>query len=395
MKNLTLTRLSILVLVIGSAYFLLLFNGSNQSSNNFALSKKIEWQNINKITLEKEGKVIEIANEADKWFLPAKFNFPASTSHIRAFLLKLMDFSNAQKINISTEGLDKLGLTEEGKKVGHGIITLSYKDQQEQVKIFLGSLRSRKGETMANELNLTGQYLKYSSSEQVFMLPIAINLEMEEKKWIDTDLISIQPSEIYSIESASIEKVKDVKNLDYFLTKSGNILSSEPKFDLSLNTPEGKVLQSSSITQVSSALEGLTFVDVVKKEDETIKKAEFAKSLKFNLLSGKVYQIKIDKIDNKNFIKVSVEFDPLLVSKLDQIKKDTEKNNENTPKKEADNLNDKNSNLKIEYANAEEVVVENKKFEDWVYEVPDFVYSRFTKKADDFFGPQNSIEPKK
>src|SRR5690606_39735138 len=49
---------------------------------------------------------------------------------MRSLFLKLMDISTSEKIQVSSSGIEKLGLNESGKASGHGIITLNYPEKE-------------------------------------------------------------------------------------------------------------------------------------------------------------------------------------------------------------------------------------------------------------------------
>ena len=323
-----------------------------------------------------------MGDDNGNWVVPSKGNYPASTAAIRSFLLKLMDISTSQKIQVFPEGLEKLGLNDSGKQSGHGVITLSYGDK-EAAKVYLGSLRNRKGQGMEEQATLSGQYVKYSFSDQVFMLPLSINLQIEEKNWLKTELFSIPSSEIYSFESVAILPNGDIGKQDFGILRQDEISSSSaPKFGLTLPAPAGKEIQTTVVNQIVSGLENFNFSNVYRDSDELVKGVVFSKGAVFSLLNGLQYQVRVGKKDAQTLIKISSVLSKEVQSKVQEIEK---KITEGTSQVDGKQNETKVEPKKIEYANDSSITLENQKLSGWVYEIPDFVASRFSKVPTDFF----------
>lgn len=402
MKSRDLLKLVISAAVVFVVYGVLQFSNRNgRTSNERSLS--IKWEQVTKITLSKEDKMLDlVANEYGEWSLPARNSYPASSSAIRAFLLKLMDISTSQKVQVSSTGLEKLGLNDSGKHSGLGTITLFYKDK-EAGKVYLGALRSRKGESMENEMALTGQYVKYSASDQVFMLPMAVNLKLEPKDWIETALLNVSINDVFEVVSRVLGSEKSQnsqKSLapDLLLSREDDLFSSNAaKFKAEIDVPKGKEILQTNVNQVATALENFAFTDVLSINDDDFKSAKGDRVIEYRLLTGQVYEIKLARKDQRSFVVISTKIDSGLLNRVNALRSQfesliTAKESKGSPvTKPEDANNEKGASIKkIEFANENEVSEVNKKFQGWVYEVPEYLYDRLSKTGEELLTDANT-----
>lgn len=364
MKNSSFNKLLIGAVVVFVVYIItVIFDGSSASKKNFDLS--IKWDQIKKIELAKGDSKLELISQTDgTWVLPSKNNYEVSDSSIRAFLLKLMDISTSQVVQVSSSGLEKLGLNESGKSSGLGTITLFYQDK-EAGKIYLGALRTRKGESMETQVSLSGEYVKYSNSDNVYMLPMAISLQLDPKSWITTELINVFAKDVVSY-----------KNPKFKLEKSGDLLDeSNNSFSNNLVIPGGKQVQESQVSQVVSALENFSLVDVYSLDNKEIEGREQQGIVSYILRNGQEYEFILSKKDKKFLVQVQTKINSDIQARVKELLDSKQKESASGKEGEKDT---KQPN--IELANTDQVEKQNALFKPWVYEIPEYLYGRLLKK---------------
>lgn len=372
-------------IIVGILYVFVNVGGDTKHTPSF--SKNIEWAKISKISLSKEGKIFELTKKEDTWVIPSKFNYRAQDSSVQSFLLKLADISNAQKVQISDSGVDRLGLSEESKSKGQGIISLSYGDK-EASKIYLGALRSVKGEPLENQLSLSGQYVKSAQDSQVYMIPLAISLQMEAKDWMSTEILRILPNTVYQIV---LKNGADNSNSDTIVIDRSDTLFSSDKasFKANVKIPGGKKINVDALSQVSSALESFTIDDIVSgaNDDSGFMKVGYAL---YRLTSGLEYRIDFYKKDALSAVRVFVDFNKELAGSLLKIQEDfiASKKSEGGDNKDTDKASIIEESRKIVLSDQSKAQELHKQFDSWLYAVSDTQFLKMYKKTSEFLVDQ-------
>ena len=371
MKNKTISKLGFATFLIVAFYiFMVVFEGKVNFSKD-TLQFAIDWPKLNKVVLSKNSNDLEIVkSEKGTWELPQKNNFPASEVMMRSLFLKLMDISTSEKIQVSPSGIEKLGLNESGKASGHGIISLSY-PESEAGKIFLGALRSRKGETMENEIALTGEYVRFSQSDQVFILPMAINLQTDVKEWLSKDILDEKLADVY--EFVVYHKSEDSKELveSYAAVRDDKLfLKDEAKFVLKKPLADGKEAKSSLINEVGQSLENLTLEDVEPSSKDEFKTIAIDGKVVYKLMDGEVIEVNSFRLEERHFVKISTILDTSLAKDI------SEKYNVfKSESKDTSNIRE------LPVASDADVDQRNDQFSKWIYEINGSVYSNISKDS--------------
>jgi hypothetical protein len=401
---------------------------SKQAGQRELLLSHVNWNTLKSIVLEKDGDQIELASDTSgAWTLPSRNGYAASTSSIRSFLLKLMDLSSSQSIKSTEEGIQKLGLSEEGGQGAKGSIALKDASGKEIEKVFLGALRNRKNETDENLMSLSGQYVRLESKPSVFLIPLPLSFQTDAGAWIDKGILQIEQNKIYFVQAFEITDGEE-KEI-YSLTRRSHILTDgEPEFVFSVTPPSGKEIAQTIIRQSTMALEDLKADDVHAAGTETVKDFSPQRYVVYALTDGSVYTISTQDHDGAYFLKIALKKDPVLVQKLekkfqeeeahnaamkalaDDSKKALEEDDSEKDENEVDSLEGKEAKKEnpkdpvpvetpeekrvLTIVEDERVNSDSAEYEKWIYVVPDFVGKKFIKDVDAFFKeiPQEESE---
>lgn len=375
-----------------AAVIIYIFIGSNGATTKLvpAFSKSVTWSKVDKIVLSKEGKTFELVKDkknnavSDNWVIPEKSAYMANSSTVQAFLLKLADISNAQKVQISDSGLDRLGLTEESKSKGQGVISL-FDGEKEVLKIYIGSLRSVKGESMENQLSLSGQYVKALNDPQVYMIPLAVVLKLDSKDWINTEILKIEESKIYQIIAKHGED--DSSSDRVVIDRSDNIFSdNQAVFKTDVKIPGTKEVDSAVISQLSGSLANFVVDDVLEASSKNMEGAKKLGYLVFKLVSGLEYRLDLYKKDAKSFVAIKTTFSEDLASELKKrheeflaVKKEATPNEGDS--KKAEPAKEESKLYLLDKEKASEI---QQGFNNWLYEVSEQTLTQLNKKPTDF-----------
>ncbi len=355
MKNSNIRNFAVLALVL-VAFFIFANQGDNHNTSQTVFSN-FDWGKVAKIELEKGTDKVDILKENDhRWVVPARDNYTANSSEITSLTLKMADLSASQQINLNEEGLKRLGLTEDSKDAGQGTITFYDSTGGVLEKVYIGGLRNRKSSNPEDTTNLAGQYIKRKSIDDAFLVPTPVIVSPTLLTWLETDVLSVPDSDLTKI--TSYVGGREIFSLDWDEGLKKVVYKGE--------VPEGKVLEDTVVNQIVSGIKDIKMTDVFKVESEKSKDLKFGNHIDYVLKNGFVYRIQIAEKDGKKYLKIAVTFQP------------------KEPKADADPeelLKESKANDELK----EQATKLNADFETWVYEIPDYVATRFLRKFEDLF----------
>lgn len=362
-----------------------------------SLLGQLDSEKISKILLQHGEDKLELKLSGTTWVLPARYDYPADASKIRAFMLKLFDLSSSQHIPAGDEGLKKLGLVEEELKNGYSRVAFLDADGKELGGLFLGKVREAKEETpamMGMPVSSSGQFVREVSGRGVFLINMPVNVVATVEHWIESNVLNVLRADILRIIAKSPDGAQDyrIDRLD-----ENGALSLDGSFVLQ-DQKSGDKIKGSQITQLSGALENLRLSDV-RKFDEA-EQAKLDRSVDFFTKTGLVYSIQTQSNEDKVFARISVRFDDAFAAelkeyearlkeklKLEQEKKESEKKaaegekqTERSPepgkKAEAEKPVEE-PKVMLQLSSAEGAEKEQERFAPWVFELPSYQGDKF------------------
>lgn len=373
MNQKTLIRLVVAAVVLAIIYFLTVSRDEPRAGDSeHRLLDGIGSEAVGKIELEQGSEKVELVFKDGQWRVPARGDYQADGSKIRAFLLKLFDMEISQRLPADEKSAERLGVSAESVKRGMGYIKLADGSGRTLAGIRLGEARRGKDKTPASPTS--GQYVRRDDQEEVYLVGTPVSLTVAPESWIDVNLINILPSSIEKVLQA--KRSAESEELLFELMKSDEKdTTGQPVLKLKTELPPGKNLQEPIVTQVRSALENFRIADVRVASSPETKDLNFDFLTKYSTSAGLVYSIETAEKDQKSYVRLRVAFDAELAQAL---KEEAEKaapaaaptpNGDATPQPTSSPApSPKKPELKL--SSAEEANKLNADLEKWVFEVP-------------------------
>ncbi len=375
MNKKLLSSLVVVSIVLLGVYFL--SQESNKNIKSAPVLPNVEWSKLSKLVLEKEGVKLELSLDKssqaiNKWVVASQSSYPASSSSVNGLMFKLMDLSGSQSVDLTDAGLSRLGLTDDSKSAGQGIITLFGQNGEEVEQLYLGGLRNRKNTTVEETLALSGQYVRKKSTGKSYLLALPINAQTTASAWLDTEILSIPSSMVYKVTAARAA----VDSSYGILRTSALTAEGKPEFSLKEKAPANKEIDKLVFDQITSGLEDLKLENVFPSNTDSpeLSDMKFLPLLTYELVNGLVYKITGGDKGEKSYITVSVEYNDSLADEAIAVETKELEGKTVDPKKP-----------KILKSSKEEAEKLQAGYVKWKYEVPKYVYSRFSKNRDNLF----------
>lgn len=397
----------VLLALGGAFYFAQSGEGGRNKRETFFIFEDVKAENISQLKLDQGDTSIVLELKEGTWTVPDRAYYPASVSKVKSLLYKALGLEVSQLVTEQESNFEKLGVTDEAVKKGQGKVTFRDKEGKDISGILFGDHRKK---THESGLSMpTGQYVRRSDQKRVYMIAEPVTVVTTVSNWLETNLMNILPSRIYSIAQGA--QSGEMESINFELTrdpKSKN--ETTPEFLLKTAVPEGKAIDAGTIGQVRSALENLRIDDVSSLDSEEAKGLIFDEKTIFQLTNGQVITVATAKKDNTVYGKIQVAFDEQLAStlktdaekvaqeraekeKAEKEKKAAEeaaksqetsegasKEQENVAKEEAEIVAPV---VDLKLSSADESLKESGKHEKWVYKFPEYLGKKFRYKLDD------------
>jgi hypothetical protein len=362
-----------------------------------SLLGQLDSEKISKVILEHGEDKLELKLSGKTWVLPARHDYPADASKIRAFMLKLFDLSSSQHIPAGEEGLKKLGLVEEELKNGFSRVVFLDAEEKELGGLFLGKVRETKEETpptMGMPVSSSGQFVREISGSGVFLISMPVNVVATVEHWIESNVLNVLRADILRIIAKFSDGAQDYR-IDR--VEENGALSLDGSFVLQ-DQKSGEKVKGSQITQLSGALENLRLSDVSKFDEAQQTKLD--RTVDFFTKTGLVYSIKTQSKDDKVFARISVHFDEAFAAelkeyearlkeklKLEREKKESEKEAAEAEKqtegaaepvkKAEEEKPAEEPKVVLQLSSAKGAEKEQERFASWVFELPSYQGDKF------------------
>ena len=283
----------ILVLIGGILYFyqenFVLTKSGNPNSLGQKLLEDLDTKELSKITIRGEDSFVSLVQMKGGGWLEESFKYEADSSQIQDLLLKLYQTKLGDLVtnNVSHHKRFKLVSAPENvekwdKDLYGESVTLLKGDGTIILSILIGN----------NRKSGQGQYIRYSGSNKVFLIPERLNINTNSNDWLDKKLLELEEKDVKNIKIKSNSELKLNINRktfkDPWLTKNGNDIPSDEK-----------------IQNVLDKLSSLSFSKIIERQINNEKELNPSEDTLFiTLFDGRLFTIKIIKnnIANENYI---------------------------------------------------------------------------------------------
>ena len=264
------------VIVGAGAYF---YSGSKQTINASAKIGSTILPNLqtslNSVdSLEMIGannKVLSTIIRSDsEWTIKQRNNYPADISKVRAALLNLAEAKIVEEKTSNPDLYNKLGVEDVSSHEAQGVqVIINYANQSSAIIIGKPGPQINKS-----------RYVRAVDDVISWLIDRKIDLKHEPEYWLKKDILSVEPSQVASVE---------VK-----LTEGGvlNIVHTgdeENTFEvINLTDPSSRVIDP-ELHQITNALSSFQLLDVVNEEE--FKDKTSSMNVKYQLKSGVIIDV--------------------------------------------------------------------------------------------------------
>ena len=267
--------LLIILIVAGVAIWML--NSQQEEYIDPALFPGLTLETLNTVNrieiTESATPTVSIHLAADSlWRVTESYDYLADTTRIRQLLF---DLQEAQKIEQKTslpEHYAALGVADPIAETGGGKL-LMLKNPEQSWELIIG----KQSKQVSDE-----QYVRKLDESETWLIDKNLQLPIEPDKWLDTEIIHIEPSEISTML------------ISHFNDDEPFTVVRDKKAQLTIkDLPEGKVLDNQfKLKRIASVTDYLQFKNVFPRENHEVKLPDTF--IKANIMThiGKSLEIK-------------------------------------------------------------------------------------------------------
>ena len=243
-----------------------------------------------------------------------------------------------------------------------GVLTLKDDSGKEVASVVFGVQRKNAGDDPMLARFSGGHYLRVNNDPYVYLVQAETIdwLSAKTNAWVERDLLNVPR-----------ESIVDVR-IDHASTETLHLALNGSEFKLD-QVDKGMQEKPYESPAIINALSPLTLENVLTPTSTTALNLDFKTTFVAQSKEGTAYKIKAGKSNNKNYIRLNVEYTQPVLAATDK---------ETTGTQEAASKAQKN---------ATEL---DKKFSHWVYEVNSETFNALTKKRSELMEPIQKPEEK-
>jgi len=364
------------IVVVAVAVFLARREANHSSTRTEAakLFESLNIDNIERITLSKDGKEVALKKQAEAgWGVEAHDGFPVDGQKLRRLMLSVAEMKASEKLTDNPEKYERLGL---GEKPEKGIVKFFDASGNATVELFLGKNRESKNPPPGQFAPpARGQFIRIGGDPNVYLTADATTIEAEPKQWLDKELLKVKPEELVKIQIEHADKAEG-------FSISRQIESASFGLDDKRPLPHGKKLKSGELGAISRALQNLNLSDVVKFEDGE-NQPKLSSTFKATAKDGMVYEVKLGQKDNKYFARIAASYEPPEKT-IATEKEGDEEASEKDVEEAGESVYDSSLEEK-----AKKISARNEK---WLFEISKYAFDGLTKKFNDLLEEEKKAE---
>lgn len=248
---------------------------------------------VSEVIIHADNAVITLKKNGDTWGVAERNLFPANTAKIRELLQALTEATTVEA-KTSDPGLyDKLGLDE---KSGKAVRVTMKSGETTLGDVFVGNSIYRPA----------GNYVRRNAEAQSYLIDRSLSVSHELKDWLRAEILNLPATKMKLIERVklppSIQCIRaPCEAVEFSLSKD-----SEAANEFALTPmPDNKVLKEAyEISALSDALNNLTAVDVLKKDQLDLSAAQTVVT-RYTQFDGLIVLVSHSMLNDKHYVGVS------------------------------------------------------------------------------------------
>lgn len=370
------------VVVLGVLYYFVAGSSPKPVQvQSHLLLPKIEPSAVKFLQINRGEAQVSLSASSGRWTVEDRGGYAADTSKIASLLLRLFDLHVNDSTKVINPDRLALGLDNESFKQGYTKLTLRGANREELVALYIGQGRTREERQFAKPTG--GQYIRSSSEQDAYLVPDTINVAASPKAWIDTNLVNVLQSSVYSVRQFEVATGNEREEFAFMRTDPTKD-TTPITIELQGPKPEGRTFEQSVLSQLRAILENTRIDDVFPVAHEEVKGLNFDRVTRVGTREGAVYSIftaeKGGAVARRIFARVEVSLDTKIVEEVKAALAATPRGS---------------GEKEVSVAAAAEIDSLNSLFRAWIYELPPFQGQKFRFSSDDLFvvtRPQNILK---
>lgn len=317
------------------------YYGSQARAERFERGQKFLSQlnpdNIQLIEIKKGEEHVILKRTEDQFIVASRNGYPAKNEAVNRFIKDILEISLEKEVGGGDSDAEEL----QTKPGSEESIEITLKSGPDTVMVHFSAGKSTE--------DGRGRYLQRFDGEDqnIYLSSKGIFLSTGSDQYLDKEIVDVAADQIQAVTAPKFT----ISTQENQLTLDG--------------IPSGKEVDSAKLTNVTSALKGLSFEKVFLADDSQVQGMAFNQAMTFTLKDDSTYQVATAVKAEKTYIKISA------THKNERIGVSMEDSEEQ--------LEEKASVLE----RMNEVQAFNQRHGSWVYELGDFSAKKFTQtKAD-------------
>lgn len=330
--------------------------------------------------LEIVGKTgsVKLVRKDDGWRVAERFEYPASYSTLKEFMVKISDMKATQNVKVGVSQYGRLNLDEPGKGESSGTKVVFYgKDGKALQTLVFGKEHTKKTDEAAQPNPMMGmmgggggswpdgRYLLLPGSNRVVLVNDSFSaVDPDPTRWLEKEFFKVTDLKDARLMAADQEVWSVARD-----SKTAELALAGP-------VPEGKEVDTGKLSSIKSAFGWASFTDVadpaLKPEDTGMDKPKVYTARDFD---GFVYTVRIGKEtgDGKIHVQAEASFDG-----PKERTPDADEKPEDKPKKD-------DEFAKKQQENKDKAEQTNRRLKGWTYILSKYTVDSVTKTRDELF----------
>ena len=328
------------------------------------------------IKIQTNQETLTLTRIEDVWSVKENDNYPAAINKVRELVLGVGNLKLVEPKTKKPKNYPRIGLqdvTEEGSTSTH--ITIIAGSDKKLADLIIGNSKQAK-----SDASQKSYYIRKTDDPQSWLADGNLPDKWEPKDWLDVDIIEIQRERIQQVKVSHEDG-----ELVYIHRNNPNVRD----FTLDSLQPGEQVTAPYEVNNIATTFTKMTFDDVVSAANAGVSDKPVYSAILTTFDGLEITFMPFAK-DDKHFAKYSARFNEE-AAKTNQEKlsqqESTEKPGESTPEAAPADPHAAISKKEVDLKSAEEVKQEveqyNKRWQNWMYQLPEFRVKNIGKKKAD------------
>ena len=316
---------------------------------------------------------VELERQVDKegevsWSVTNRDGYPGNFNQLKNLLVSLADTKLQESKTKNPQNYANLGVRDISDAESEALLlSLTFDDGLPPISLLVGKSAEK----------WKGQYIRFPDLQQSWLTDKHITLEKEATDWLRRNIINISSARIQSVsytnpKGSKVEVAKTAGENDDFLIQ---------------NIPNGRELSYEAIGNTIASAISYVKLDDVLREGVISFKPELTYNSTFRTNNGLVVSAQTTKVDDKAYVKFSVDVDQALVKDQQAL---VDPFNEADEQSQAANMAVDNETHETSAEDEAEKL--QHRASGWVFQISDFAYGSFTKEMDSLLKAEDEPE---